>query len=75
VILRRHGLDGLRDALQRDLPAGGAAAPWASFRKVMDAYVRKGPYRDAAELAFVLGWLNRIVKIPAAQRTRSATRV
>jgi hypothetical protein len=74
VILRSHGLDGLRQALQQDLPAGGAAAPWAGFRRVMRVYVAKGPYRDSAELAFLLGWLKRLAKISDAGPTRQVRR-
>jgi hypothetical protein len=55
TILRRHGVRGLRAALERDLPAGGAAAPWRRFRTVMHAYVRSGPWQGPEELAFALG--------------------
>jgi hypothetical protein len=62
AILRRHGVDGLRAALEHDLPAGAAAAPWQRFRTVMRAYVRTGPWQGPEELAFVLGWLRRLGK-------------
>jgi hypothetical protein len=62
AILRRHGVDGLWAALERDLPAGATAAPWHRFRTVMRAYVRSGPWQGAEELAFLLGWLRRLGK-------------
>jgi len=63
VILRRRGVDGLRDALTRDLPAGGTAVPWSRFRRVMAVYVDKGSWQTPAELAFLLGWLKRLGSI------------
>jgi hypothetical protein len=62
AILRRHGVDGLQAALERDLPAGATAAPWQRFRTVMRVYVKKGPWQGAEELAFLLGWLRRLGK-------------
>ena len=63
AILQRHGVAGLRAALDRDLPAGGTAAPWQRFRTVMRVYVRSGSWQGPEELAFVLGWLRRLAKI------------
>ena len=68
VILRRHGLDGLRLALRRELPSEVLAPAWAQFGRVMQFYIDKGPYQDVVELAFVLGWLKRLAKITAADR-------
>jgi hypothetical protein len=63
AILQRHGVDGLRAALDRDLPAGGTAAPWQRLRTVLRVYVRSGAWQGPEELAFVLGWLRRLGKI------------
>ena len=64
VILRQRGLDGLRAALELDLPAGASAEQWRDFRRVMRAYAAKGGYRGPEELAFLLGWLRRLARLP-----------
>ncbi len=72
VILQRHGIDGLKHALQRDLPAGGNAKAWSTLRPKIAVYVAKGPCEGAAELAFVLGWLRRLAALPADPGPRPA---
>lgn len=65
ALLRAHGVEGLRRALQQDVQVQlGAATPhWRRFCEVCGPAVVRASERGAEEAAFLLTWVARLSQI------------
>lgn len=69
-ILRTFGPDALQTALRLDIPAGGSAAHWLTFRKRAAGELAMLLDEGVDDAAFVLGWVKRLGFVKVPQRVK-----